>query len=374
MSALHPEIDLLRAALQPLCSRCFSRQLAEAYAYIDRLCLHLCFHLAHECALLNNASESLADVRRGIGIAPDANYLLNTVFEILREEGFAERTANGWRRRQRFPRDASTELQREALAACPQAQATFELIQRCHDHARAFLTGREPGLATIFHRGDVGLWERLHTVDGVMSIYADLIPPALEAILGRKICLLEIGAGTGAVLRRCQPFLRERATEAYWFTDISPLLVQRARARYGADGFMQFATLDLNRPLVSQGLTGESFDAVIGVNVLHVARELAFTLRELRSVLKSPGWLIAAEGSPPDAQRRWRLDLVFAFLPGWWNVALDPVLRPRPGFLLPAEWIRALRACGYQPVRVLPGEGWFGGPCRGGLIIAGKGT
>ena len=136
---------------------------------------------------------------------------------------------------------------------------------------------------------------------------------------------------------------------------------------------MRFLSLDLDRPLSAQGVVPESFDVVIAVNVLHSARDLRMALRELHAVLKTPGWLICGEGSPPSRNRRWRLDLVFAFLRGWWDVWTDSVLRPRPGFLLPAEWEAALLASGYQHVRVLPGENWFAGPCRGGLIMAGKG-
>lgn len=373
MATLELDMDLLRAALLPECAHCFSNDLSDAYDYIDRLCLNLCFHIARELGLFQNGRESFTEMKRRAGVVREADYLFGAVCDILVEEGFAERTGDLWSGCLPCPRDASTELQAQARAACPQALATFELIQRCHDHAMAFLTGREPGLAAIFHRGDMSLWERVHNADRVMSIYADLIPPALRTVLPRSACVLEVGAGTGAVLRRCLPLLRERDTREYWFTDIGPLFVQNAQTVHGGEPFMRFAAVDLNRPLASQGIAPESLDAAIAVNVLHVARDLPFTLRELRVALKPSGCLIGAEGSPPDTHRRWRLDLVYAFLRGWWDVMLDPVLRPRAGFLLPEQWTRVLRECGYQPVRVLPGEDWFTGPCRGGLIFAARG-
>jgi hypothetical protein len=39
---------------------------------------------------------------------------------------------------------------------------------------------------------------------------------------------------------------------------------------------------------------------------------------------------------------------------------------------MPDQWKDALLACGYQRVYGLPGEDWFAGPCRGGLILAEK--
>ena len=359
--------------MEPLFHRCFSADLKRAYFYVDLLCLHLSFHVARECQLLKAHSEAFGDVVSRIGAAPDAFYMLTAVFDILAEEGFVIRREDGWQSLRLCPLDRSVELQQEARASCPQMLATFELIERCHDHALAFIAGREPGMAAVFPRGDIQLWERLHTTDGVMSLYADLVLPALEAVLHRGARVLEVGAGVGAVVQRCLPFLRRSDLQEYCFTDIGMLFVQKAASRHGQEAFMRFLSLDLDRPLSTQGLVPESFDIVIAVNVLHSARDLSLALRELHAILKTPGWLICGEGSPPSRNRRWRLDLIFAFLRGWWDVSTDSVLRPRPGFLLPAEWEAALLASGYQHVRVLPGENWFAGPCHGGLIMAGKG-
>ena len=87
-------------------------------------------------------------------------------------------------------------------------------------------------------------------------------------------------------------------------------------------------------------------------------------------MLRPLGYLLIAEGSPPDRSRRWRLDVVFAFLRGWWDVSLEPPWRQSPGFLWPSQWKGALMAAGYDPVRALPGEEWFRGPCRGGVVLA----
>jgi hypothetical protein len=58
--------------------------------------------------------------------------------------------------------------------------------------------------------------------------------------------------------------------------------------------------------------------------------------------------LVLGEGAPDDSGRLWRPDLLFAMLPGWWQVSIDPVLRPRSGFLTLREWDRLLRRHGLQ--------------------------
>ena len=358
--------------MEDVFSRSFSGELALAYSYIDRLCLHLCFHIVHECRLSQAHSERLAELCARIGIVPDARYLMTTVLDILEEEGYVHHLRDGCLSFRPCPQDRSSEVQREARLCCPRALPTFQMIERCHDNAPAYLSGRKSGPEVIFPRGDICLWERVQSDDAVMSIYADLIPPPLEALLGPRARLLEVGAGVGAVVRRCLPLLRERGVREYWFTDLGKVFVQRARRVYGEEPFMLFRTLDVDLPFSAQGLVPETFDAVIAVNVLHVAKDLPFTLREIHAALNTPGWLICAEGSVPDRIGRWRLDLVFAFLRGWWDVSTNHPLRPRPGFLMPNRWKDALLACGYRSVYSLPGEDWFAGPCRGGLILAQK--
>jgi hypothetical protein len=99
---------------------------------------------------------------------------------------------------------------------------------------------------------------------------------------------------------------------------------------------------------------------VLAVNVLHVANDICATLRDVHSLLRPGGCLLLGEGSPPELSRRWRLDLVFGFLDAW------------SGFLLPTQWRETLAECGFHPVWTIPGEQWFRGPCRGGLIVAHK--
>jgi SAM-dependent methyltransferase len=359
--------------LEEFFSRRFCPRLERAYGYVDALCQHLCFHLVHECRLLEAGSGTLQELKDRSGSVPAAQYLLRTVLDVLVEGGSLAIQGDEWRVCRPCPADRSLELQRQAREDCPEALATFELIARCHDYAPGYLTGRKPGMAAVFPSGSLQLWERLHTTDSVMSVYADLLEVPLSLLLKRNAArVLEVGAGVGSVVRKYSHLLRDGLTD-YWFTDVGRLFVERARNTYKGESFLRFAVIDLDMPLSTQGLEKESFEAVIAVNVMHSAKDLAFTLREVHSILKKPGDLICAEGSPPTPGRRWPLDLIFAFLQGWWDVSLDPILRPRAGFLFPSEWRHALLTCGFDSVCAQPGEGWFAGPCRGGLIIASKG-
>ena len=154
--------------------------------------------------------------------------------------------------------------------------------------------------------------------------------------------------------------------------DMGKIFVQNARSIFAGEKAMRFAGIDIDLPFDAQEVARESFDIVTAVNVLHVAEDLPATLREIHRTLRTPGYLVCAEGSPPRPGSRWRLDLVFGFLPGWWDVATNSQLRPSPGFLFPSQWRQLLHACGFDVVEAMPGESWFDRPCRGGLIVAAK--
>ena len=164
-------------------------------------------------------------------------------------------------------------------------------------------------MSVVFERGDMRLWERLHTVDRVMSIYADLVPPALETIARRGMRVLEVGGGVRAVLRRCLPMLERVGYEYYAFTDVGQSFVQAAQRVYGGSERISFARLNLDLPLQSQDVPSQGFDVIIAVNVLHVLRVLSFSLRELHDMLRPLGYLLIAESSTAerDPAAAWRL-------------------------------------------------------------------
>jgi len=90
------------------------------------------------------------------------------------------------------------------------------------------------------------------------------------------------------------------------------------------------------------------------VNVLHVAKDLQATLRELRSHLAPGGHLVLGECLKPDLRRPIYLEFAFQFMAGFTDVTLDPDLRPTYGFLTPEAWVKALHAAGFREVLEVP--------------------
>jgi polyketide synthase PksN len=353
--------------------QCFSPDIERAYTNIDLLALHFCCGLVHRFGLFDEGPVfTFDDVLRKTGGVPDAHYLLRTALDILREEGYVSEESEAWRVCRPCPPDETPRLQDEARESCPGAISVFECMERCHAHAVAFITGEETGLDVIFPNGDLRLWERVCRESGVISVYNDLVATLLEHLLppeGARV--LEVGGGIGGIIKQSLSMLRARNVQEYWFTDLGKYFVKRMQGTYRGEEFLRFAVADIDRPLAGQAIE-PGFDLIMGVSVVHAAKNLEFTLREFRSALREGGHLLLGEASPPARGRRWRLDMMLAFLAGWWDVTLDPMLRPRPGLLFPSEWLELFRVCGYQSAMALPGEAWFRGSCRGGLLVARK--
>jgi len=173
--------------------------------------------------------------------------------------------------------------------------------------------------------------------------------------------VLELGGGFGssaeALLARLDATGRGAEVASYRFTELVAMFLRRAertlRARF-AGRPLEFGALDLNRPFAEAGVAPGSYALVYGVNVVHVARDLAATLGEIRTALGDGGMLVLAECVRPFAGRPVYVELAFNLLGAFRDPVLVPGWRPNGGFLTPEQWAAALEANGFADVRVFP--------------------
>ena len=163
---------------------------------------------------------------------------------------------------------------------------------------------------------------------------------------GRRLRVLEVGAGTGGTTARVLPALPAGRTD-YAYTDVSAGFFAEAEGRFGGFPGIEYRVLDIERDPVSQGFAPHGYDVVLAANVLHTTRDVSESLGHCRRLLSASGVLVALEG----AERQGFLDLTFGLLPGWWRFA-DGVRVDHP--LLPAAaWRAALGDAGCSEVEVL---------------------
>ena len=70
---------------------------------------------------------------------------------------------------------------------------------------------------------------------------------------------------------------------------------QRKLARQYPGLPVEWSALNLDLPWSNQGINPGEFDLIYAVNVMHISRDLLFSLNEARLALASDGWLVIGE-------------------------------------------------------------------------------
>jgi SAM-dependent methyltransferase len=252
---------------------------------------------------------------------------------------------------------------REALEIeAPGHAHNFALLDGLRSHIKPFFTEGKAGEGLLFDLALFPLWMNYFRNENLGYFPNNLLTLlALRKGLPPGARLLELGAGAGSF---AQLVARQGTLEGwlsriaeYRFTDVAPTFLRRAQRdlKAIAPGLpLAFQVLDLNRPLEEQGIAAESLDAIIGVNVVHVAKNLEAVLLDLRSRLRPGGRLILGECLKPSLERPIYLEFFFLFIRSFTEVEVDPRWRPRYGFLTPEDWMGALAHAGFHDIECVP--------------------
>ena len=214
----------------------------------------------------------------------------------------------------------------------------------------------EPTAADLYLKAPVARAANRMLADAVQALVARLPQ-------GRRLRVLEIGAGTGSATASVLPELAEGSFD-YTYTDISAGFFAEAESRFGNDG-IDYRPLDIEKDPIAQGFESHGYDLLIASNVLHATRFLPETLGHCLDLLAPSGHLVALENL---SGLGW-MDLTFGQLDGWWRFADD--YRPHHALANPAVWRRALGDAGFAGVEVLgPDESESNGMPDKGVIVA----
>jgi len=228
----------------------------------------------------------------------------------------------------------------------------------------AFLRGERPGEEILFSPTRLRLWVDFFSNDNGLYAVNNLVGAVAveEWLPARPATVLELGGGLGsaaaAVIGRLRTAARWADLAEYRFTELVPAFLRRGQqvleSRFPDAPFLRFASLDMNRLFRDQGAEPERLTLVYAVNTLHVARDLAFTLREIFGALVPGGQLVISECVRHSAAQTIAVEFIFNLMQAFRSPLLHPTYRPNGGFLTPAQWCAALEAAGFTDVKILP--------------------
>ncbi|OLP20310.1 hypothetical protein BST81_00805 [Leptolyngbya sp. 'hensonii'] len=369
-----PTPDRLRQQLAPQVHQEYEQ--AELLAYgqlspeLDRLSAAYIGQALHQLGWTFSIGErvtadGLADQ---LGIVPAHRRLFSRLLEMLAEDGYLQVVEQGWQVVQRpEPIDLATQWQ-HLRYTYPAYDAELNLLGQCGPALGEVLQGTCDPLQLLFPNGSLAATEPLYQDSPFARAFNGLVQQTIATALAnlpadRPLRVLEVGAGTGATTSYILSQLPvDRST--YVFTDLSPLFLDRARAKFRDYGFVQYQVLDIEQDPLQQELVGQSFDLVVAANVLHATTDLGQTMTHVRQLLAPNGLLVLLEGTEP---QRW-VDLTFGLTEGWWRFT-DRTLRPHYPLISQAQWLELLQSLGFAAT-VVSSSATDGGAGNQTLILA----
>ena len=173
--------------------------------------------------------------------------------------------------------------------------------------------------------------------------------------------MLEIGSGTsGATIKVFQMLQNKNlfgSIDSILLTDVATLLLEvgdkNIKQQISAPPYYKQKKLDINKPFKDQERTKDSFDIIYGVNILHVARDLYFSLQELYHYLNKRGILVISETTRPAENRAVHQELIFNLLENYYDVQLNPETRPYHGFLTKEKWLINFDKAGFRNIEYI---------------------
>jgi SAM-dependent methyltransferase len=341
-----------------------SSELYEEYVFRLTLDVFRRAGLAHACA----GFVSTDDAIDAAGLVPRvAKIPLDWILRELASRGVLEQSVEHGATRFRLSGELP-ELDAGAVRAVqaehdPSALPSYAIAQLAASQYPEVLRGEITGERVLFGPERIGAWFDYFSNDNVLYAISNAVgamacdaalPPSGGAILELGGGL---GSGAGALLSRLHAKGRAGDVRSYRFTEVSLPFLRRAQKSL-AEAFpsapLAFALLDMNKPFTTAGVEPGAYALVYGVNTLHVAADLAFTLAQIREALAPQGSIVISECVRPFPGRPIYVEFMFNLLDAFREPVLVPEWRPNGGFLTPEQWTGALEANGFRDVRIVP--------------------
>ncbi len=297
-------------------------------------------------------------LRQQLDVLPEHQRLFRRMLEMLDKAGVLEETEGGFvvvvgpddPLPDVLPLDLE-EFAAKMTGLYPDGLIEIGLFRRSGLALANVLRGREDPLTLLFSSGEPTAAD-LYLKAPVARAANRMLSEAIQALVaalpeGRRLRVIEVGAGTGSATASVLPELPEGRFD-YTYTDISAGFFAEAEARFGdGGGSIEYRSLDIERDPVAQGFDSHGYDLMIASNVLHATRYLEETLANCRDLLAPSGHLVALE----NLRGLGWMDLTFGQLDGWWRFA--DAYRPHHALAGPTVWRRALGDVGFQGAEVL---------------------
>jgi SAM-dependent methyltransferase len=348
----------------------FSESLHQSIELMESYSIELAVDLLRRLKVFDQLSDwkSALELCGVLSFQPRFRFAMGWLLERLVETNCIEvRTESNARvyrlRREPWQPDVAR-LREVGLNIDHRNAATLDLLDYAASLYPAVACGEQNGDQSLFEPQGILLWLNYFQNDNLTYAVNNWVSAVLAAncVTARStLRILEVGAGAGSAAEILLRWFDERGLlpriERYLVTEPNAFLRRRAQrelAKRYPDLRLEWGALDLNLPWENQGIAAGEFDLVYAVNVLHVGKDLLFSLNQARAVLAPHGWLVIGECVRPFANQPMYPELIFQILGSFTDVETNPDIRPNPGFLTADNWRQAFTRAGFEHVEVAP--------------------
>jgi SAM-dependent methyltransferase len=348
----------------------FSERLYQSIELLERHSVEMAIDLARRLNVTDHLSEwrSVDELCGLLSFQPSFKFALQWILERLAEIDCVEARTDGnirlYRLRNALRKPDIETFRAATLQIDPANAATLDLLDQAASLYPAVASGEQSGDRNLLGPQGVPLWLNYFHNENLSYAVNNWVgaAAAAERVSGRRaLRILEVGAGPGSASEILLRLFDERGllpqVERYLITEPNAFFLrsgQRKLARQYPGLPIEWSALNLDLPWSDQGINSGEFDLIYGVNVMHISRDLLFSLNQARSALASDGWLVIGECLRPYFNQPIYPELMFQILESFTNVQTDPEIRPNPGFLTAEHWRRAFTRAGFQCVDIAP--------------------
>lgn len=241
--------------------------------------------------------------------------LIRKMILMAREDNWVEEINDGYYRIVTVPEQSADALSEQICEEYRENAVFVNILGHCLKHYPDTLAGKLNPAHVLFPSGNSSMLGNLYKLPS--PVYT-LVEKVLSLFLtaadnGRKMRILEVGAGTGGLTTHIHALLKKTGPE-YFFTDISAVLVDHAKQKFNVSN-MNFTVLDINTDPVAQGFNLGYFDMVIAANVIHATKNLSTTFAHIKRLLRPRGTMILVETTHTSRFA----DLVFGLTEEFWD-------------------------------------------------------
>ncbi|MBL3658747.1 type I polyketide synthase [Fulvivirga sediminis] len=298
-------------------------------------------------------------LRKSLNTEPKYDKLIGYLFYLLESEEWIS-VQDGQVQIHRLSKGDEQELLSEFVERHKTFAGLFELVYECTKAYDEILTGKKEPVSFLYKESPQGIIaDKMQNIPAItddelyLKLCSDLLLPELFKTLpqNRKLRILEVGAGSGALTSHILPLLDSEKVE-YYFTDVAKANLIKAETeavKRGID-FINYQVLDIASDPVAQGFAEDSFDIMLGYNVVHVPKHVSGALDNLKSLLRPGGYLGLVESTNIYS---WT-NLIWGLVEGWLEFEDDRVENHSP-LMTAQQWQDKLLACQYKNVVSFPG-------------------